>query len=376
MSANLQILFDSIDQGLLILSPDGVVRFSNVAATSLFNLTLGKPLGIEGVQVQLAALGRGYVKLPLEFEIEAPGKTCQGDRLKLKVLESPVGGGYLLVARNVSEATRFDTIITNLANLMSVELAQPMRRFSENLGALLVATVPDLDARYALSEEVRKVLGQGEEIASRVIQLASFAEIFAKSPVVAAERIQVLDLVSALIRRLRPLLDERNIKFNMNGLNQELPVIYGSRDWLVEALYGYIEYMLKHCRVRSDLELVARPYGNFLSLQIRNHGRGLPLQAASRSHLPFSQQAKGASGGQPLQSLGLGMALCKQIVELHHGSLKLSEEDDEITAFVLELPAGAPGDAVVPNLDAEQARRYAQDLMRMMQRQRANTDSN
>lgn len=46
MSANLQILFDSIDQGLLILSPDGVVRFSNVAATSLFNLTLGKPLGI------------------------------------------------------------------------------------------------------------------------------------------------------------------------------------------------------------------------------------------------------------------------------------------------------------------------------------------
>lgn len=376
MSANLQILFDSIDQGLLILSPDGVVRFSNVAATSLFNLTLGKPLGIEGVQVQLAALGRGYVKLPLEFEIEAPGKTYQGDRLKLKVLESPVGGGYLLVARNVSEATRFDTIITNLANLMSVELAQPMRRFSENLGALLVQTVPDLDARYALSEEVRKVLGQGEEIASRVIQLASFAEIFAKSPVVAAERIQVLDLVAALIRRLRPLLDERNIKFNMNGVNQELPVIYGSRDWLVEALYGYIEYMLKHCRVRSDLELVARPYGNFLSLQIRNHGRGLPLQAASRSYLPFSQQAKGASGGQPLQSLGLGMALCKQIVELHHGSLKLTEEDDEITAFVLELPAGAPGDAVVPNLDAEQARRYAQDLMRLMQRQRANTDSN
>lgn len=375
MSANLQVLFDSIDQGLLILSPDGIVRFSNGAAAALLSSSVGKPLGIEGVQIQLAAIARGYVKLPLEFEIEAPGKACLGDRLKLKLLESPVGGGYLLVSRNVSEAERFDTIIANLANLMSVELAQPMLRFSEKLSALLVQTVPDLDARYALSEEVRAVLGQGEEIASRVTQLASFAQVFAKSPVVAAERIQVLDLVASLIKRLRPLLDERNIKFHMNGVNQELPVIYGSRDWLVEALYGYVEYMLKHCRVHSDLELVARPYGNFLSLQIRNHGRGLPLQAAARSHLPFSQQAKGAKG-KPLQSLGLGMALCKQIVELHHGNLKLNEEGDDISEFVLELPAGAPGDAIVPNLDAEQARRYAEDLMRLMQRQRPHTENN
>jgi hypothetical protein len=39
---------------------------------------------------------------------------------------------------------------------------------------------------------------------------------------------------------------------------QELPVIYGSRAWLVEALYGYIEYMVKNCRLRSDLELQIR----------------------------------------------------------------------------------------------------------------------
>ena len=46
------------------------------------------------------------------------------------------------------------------------------------------------------------------------------------------------------------------------------------------------------------------------------------------------------------------------------------DEDGDITAFVLELPAGAPPDSINPTLGTEQARRYAEDLTRLMRRQR------
>lgn len=371
MSANLQVLVDSIDEGLLIVSTEGVVRLANHAATQVFPISLGKRLEIEEVQVQISAAARGYLHLPLEFEIDTQPKPGGSDRLHLKLIESPVGGGYMLLLHNVSKAARHEAIISNFANIVEAEIADPMKAFSRGLARLLVELVPDMEKREALSDEMHTLLRQGEALAGRVVQLATFAQLFSRSPILASERIPVMDLVSALLVRVRPLLEEREIKFHIAGVSHELPVIYGSRDWLVEALNGYIEHMLQHCRERSDLELQARPYGNFLSLQIRNHGRGLSTQSHTRASPPIRQgTTQPASAKATQQQLGLGMALCKHVVELHRGSMKLKDEDGDITAFVLELPAGAPSDSINPNLGAEQARRYAEDLTRLMQRQR------
>lgn len=369
MSNNLQILVDSLDEGLLIVSPDGVVRLSNQAASKFFHVVPGKKLDAEEVMVQILAASRGYASLPLEFEIEAPGQGGTPDRLRLKLIDSPLGGGYLVIVRNVSEEARYENVMANFANLMAVELGEPMSRFSGGLGKLLVDLVPELEQREALGDEMRAILREGEALIGRVTQLATFAQLFAKSPILASERLPVMDLVSALLTRVRPLLEARDIKLHIAGVAQELPVIYGSREWLVEALFGYIEHMLQNCRIRSDLELQARPYGNFISLQIRNHGRGLPKHSETRSFLPFGQPALGSSAAGS-QGLGLGMALCKHVVELHRGSMRLNDEDGDITSFVLELPAGAPPESISPNLGAEQAKRYAEDLTRLMQRQR------
>ena len=253
---------------------------------------------------------------------------------------------------------------------MTVELGLPMTTFATRLGRLLVDLVPDLAQREALGDDARSILQQGESIASRVTQLAAFAQLFARSPILASERIPVMELVAALAQRARPLLEARKLKLHFSPGMQELPVIYGSRAWLVEALYGYIEYMVKNCRLRSDLELQIRPYGNFISLQIRNHGRALPKHSASAAFRPFTQGLGAPGEAGELAGLGLGLALCKQVVELHRGSMKFNDEDGDITAFVLELPAGAPAESVNPELGAEQARRYAEDLTRLMQRKR------
>lgn len=240
MSENLQILVDSIDEGLMIVSPEGVVRLANRAASALFPVTVGHRLAAAEVLVQVSAAARGYVRLPMEFEIDAPNKSGIRDRLHLKLIESPLGGGYLVIIRNISESARYETIVANFANLIAAEIEAPMNTFSQKIGQLLVDLVPDAERREVLGDEAKGIMRQGNEIAGRVKQLAIFAQVFAQAPLVSNERIPVLDLVSALLIRVRPLLEERDIKFHMSGLSQELPVIYGSRDWLVEALYGYI----------------------------------------------------------------------------------------------------------------------------------------
>lgn len=371
MAANPQALFDSFDDAMLMIAADGIIRATNQAATVLFPVILGKRLAVEEIQVQVAAAARGYVRLPMEFVIDAPRQPSRRDRLRVKMMESPLGSGYLLVIKNITEAERFETIVGNFANLIAAELEQPLARFTAELNGLLAEAVPDGEIRARLSGEAAQAIGHGCEIATRMQQLATFAQVFARAPILDSERIPVLELISALLVRVGPLLKRYDIKFHMAGLTEELPVIYGSSDWLVEALYGYIEYTVRHCRIRSDLELNARPYGNFVSLQIRNRGRGLPKHLETRSFLPFGNVAATKPDGQPETALGLGLPLCKRIVELHRGHMKIDEEDGEVLAFDLELPAGAPAECSNGQMDVEQARRYAEDLTRLMQRQRA-----
>lgn len=374
MASNLQVLVDSLDEGMLIVSPDGVVRLSNQAASRFFPIAVGQRLAVEELMVQVAAAARGYIRLPFSFEIEGPEAGGERDRLHLKLMASPLGGGFLVVIRNISEQARYEHIVSNFANLIKVELGLPMSTFANHLGRLLVDLVPDMERREALDEDARRIVQQGELIANRVTQLAAFAQLFARSPIVASERIPVMELVAALTRRARPLLEARKIKLHFNPGGREMPVIYGSRAWLVEALYGYIEYLIKNCRLRSDLALQIRPFGNFISLQIRNHGRAQPKHSASAAFRPFTQGLGAPGEAGEVAGLGLGLALCKQVVELHRGSMKFTDEDGEITAFVLELPVGAPVENVNPEVGPEQARRYAEDLTRLIQRERqANT---
>ena len=236
MAANLQVLVDSLDEGMLVVSPEGVVRLSNQAASRFFPVTVGQRLAIEELMVQVSAAARGYIRLPFEFDIEGPEAGGERDRLRMKLMESPLGGGYLVVIRNISEQARYEHIISNFANLMTVELGLPMEHFSTQLGRLLVDLVPDLERREALGEDMLRIVQQGESLASRVIQLATFAQLFSRSPILACERIPVMELVAALTQRVRPLLESRRIKLLVATGNQEMPVLYGSRPWLVEAL--------------------------------------------------------------------------------------------------------------------------------------------
>ena len=179
MAANLQVLVDSLDEGMLIVSPEGVVRLANQAARRFFTVVVGERLAVEELMVQVAAAVRGYIRLPFAFEIAGPEAGGERDRLHLKLMESPLGGGYLVIIRNISEQARYEHIISNFANLMTVELGLPMTTFATRLGRLLVDLVPDLAQREALGDDARSILQQGESIASRVTQLAAFAQLFA-----------------------------------------------------------------------------------------------------------------------------------------------------------------------------------------------------
>jgi len=371
MSTNLQVLIDSIEDGLIIVGQDGVVRAANRASMAMIRVLPGKRLPSDEINNHLVSLSRGYARLPVNFTIQAGADNEES--FHIRIAESPIGSGYLLNIRNAGDVHRYRTAILNLATLLKTELGESLTAFSNSAQACVWELAGDEDFVRMHRDRVEALRQHGETLVGQMVQMATFAESFAHKPLLASDRIELLPLLQALIERARNLLDSRSLKLHLRSPgNTELPVIYGSRDWLVEALYGYIEYLVCHCNVKSDLEIAVRPLGNFVCLQIRNHGKGVTRAIEARSSMPFGQATHHRQGTphKAPKTLGLGMALCKQVIELHRGAIRLEEEDGEVSSLLVELPAGAPPQSVNPELGAEQAKRYAEDLTRLMQRQR------
>ncbi len=377
MNLNMQKLFDTLRDGVAIVSPECVVRYANQIAGQSLGVVAGQPLPAENICHQIRAVAHGYVRLPITLEVDAPGQQHQVDRLRVTLLQSPVGNDYLVVVHNLTEAQFYENTVRNLAEMTQQELALPLQdlvraleSLHEQLGhwpAQAGAEGASREGQDRLHSLTEKVIENSAGVLQRFRQLLLLSETFSFAPMVGQERITAAELVSEALMRARPALAARRIRVSQVGVDEHLPVIYGAKAWLSQALAEYVQLMAASASRDSELLLNVRSGGNFITLHLQNCGLGIPSHLRERAFLPFQRGAEGGEAAGLGMGLAMGLALCKRVVELHQGHVHLVDNDQEIVELSIELPAGGLTDAQNTG-GIEQAQRYAQDLARLMQR--------
>lgn len=96
---------------------------------------------------------------------------------------------------------------------------------------------------------------------------------------------------------------------------------------------------------RILISLGHEPAGNLVELSIRDTGCGMTPEVAQRIFDPFYSTKRGPDatgrGGT-----GLGLSTCRQIIEAHHGRIRVETSPGKGTAFTLKIPAVAPAPIV------------------------------
>jgi signal transduction histidine kinase len=133
---------------------------------------------------------------------------------------------------------------------------------------------------------------------------------------------------------LREELDAYRIETSMEQTPQ-LPSIMAHNGQLREVLLNLIQNAIDAMKGVSDRRRVlrirtARHDNEAVSISVEDTGPGIGPEKRNRVFEPFfSTKAKG---------MGLGLAICKSIVERHHGQLSVSSEIGRGTRFDLILP--------------------------------------
>lgn len=100
-------------------------------------------------------------------------------------------------------------------------------------------------------------------------------------------------------------------------------------------LSNLIENAVKFTPPTGRIKITASYSGAHLVIEVSNTGKGIPLDEQDKLFQRFWQ---GESGKRYVAGTGLGLYLCKRIVDIHKGTISCKSAPDAVTTFTVTLP--------------------------------------
>jgi two-component system nitrogen regulation sensor histidine kinase NtrY len=161
----------------------------------------------------------------------------------------------------------------------------------------------------------------------RLEQLAREFTEFGRLPEGPAAPVDFNELLSELTRTSLPATMRARLR-----LDPTTPVLLGHYDPLRRAFSNILRNAVEACEQSGDLEITTAPEnGGGVRIEIRDHGPGVPREMIDRVFDPYST---GKPGGT-----GLGLALVKQTIEMHGGTISLTETPGGGATFTVRMAA-------------------------------------
>ncbi len=120
------------------------------------------------------------------------------------------------------------------------------------------------------------------------------------------------------------------------------PEVYVNADehMLSSLLQNLISNAIKFSKPEGMIRIKAQPYQEHIELTVTDHGVGIPASQLSR--LFQMDQRVTTPGTAKEKGTGLGLLLCKEFVEKHHGTITVDSEVGKGTTFRVKLPLEQP----------------------------------
>ena len=212
-----------------------------------------------------------------------------------------------------------------LDEVKSPALVKPLRMVKRNAQYLLQLISQLLDLSKAEAGKTRLHASRGDLAHALQAMLMPFAEL-------AERRGTTLTFVS----RLQPAA--------AGG-----PEIYFDPDLLQKILNNLVTNALKFTRTGGTIGVEVRAGADgFAEIAVADTGVGIPRAEMPRVFERFYQ----VPGARTSEGIGIGLALVKELVDLHHGEVHVESAEGRGTTFTVRLPTGAShlrADEIVEN---------------------------
>ena len=208
------------------------------------------------------------------------------------------------------------------------ELRTPLSLMQVQLDLYNSTLHPDNDADTL--QTIKMVTEQNGRLSKMVKTLLDMSEL---QTVGRDDEIMVDALVDEVLADLDPLAQEKNIK--LTGKCKNITMV-GSDILIYRLVYNLVENAIKYNHSGGQVTVTAYRKEKHVYLSVEDTGNGIPEELRERVFEPFFRVDKSRS--RELGGVGLGLALVREIVRVHDGSIAVRSNPSGGTVFDVILP--------------------------------------
>jgi hypothetical protein len=236
------------------------------------------------------------------------------------------------VNERTAELKRSNEDLLHFAHVASHDLKEPVRKiriFSNMIDEEFGALLPDIGRNY-----LGKVHKATDRMFSMIEGVLSYSALNSSEQPIA--QIDLNSVVDDIKNDLEVMIHLKKASMEA-GL---LPVIEGAPILIYQLFYNLVNNALKFSKEHEPLLLKIssaqeRLGGrNFVRVMVADNGIGIEQEYAEQIFNPFTR----LNAKDLYEGTGLGLALCKKIVERHHGSISATGIKNQGTIFTVLLP--------------------------------------
>ena len=180
-------------------------------------------------------------------------------------------------------------------------------------------------------QEIVNVIQRSGERANmlinNILQSASVRSIVSKTEV------SLEEIVQSCVDMLSHKASEKQQKIDYSFEQIVVPV---DREKIWRVFSNLLSNAIKFSPVGSTVWVNLQVQNSTVMLTVKDNGIGIPEQLKDQIFLPFNTAKRSGTAGE--QSFGIGLSICKEIVEAHGGSIWYEPVENSGTTFIVELP--------------------------------------
>ncbi len=228
---------------------------------------------------------------------------------------------------------RTDVLRKALLSSVSHDLRTPLSSIKAAASSLLQQDVQwSEEERRSFAQAIEREADRLNRLVGNLLDMSRIEEGALK---LEKDSYEVTDLMHNVLERMQPLLEQRAVHVRMD---EELPLIDFDYVQMDQVFTNLIENAVRYTPKGTPIDIGVQREGKQVLITVADRGPGIPAVDLKRVFDKFYRVQRDKQNGNYPTGTGLGLAVCKGIVEAHGGSIWASPRNGGGVVFSVLLP--------------------------------------
>jgi len=281
---------------------------------------------------------RAKAQLILETKVAERTRALEESSLTLSLRSKQLEKSLQEVAKANRELKRLDKLKDEFISVVSHELRTPLTSIRGAVGLIAQRVVEPGSEPYQLL--VQTAVHNCERLSSIINDLLDVQKFEAGKFVLQLKPVDLVDLVQQAISASNAYAHKYQVHVKLHADLATPLTVNADALRIRQVVDNLLSNAIKFSRPGGSVEVELSGDAQQVKVAITDHGVGIPESFHKRVFDKFSQAD--ASDSRTQEGTGLGLTICKKIVESHQGHIGFVSEEQQGSCFWVTLPRLAP----------------------------------